>query len=286
MRARSEYERFHRATGLIRSERMTREAWATPPETSSGCSICGRAWNQVEDPTLCGTYQYNTSMACEYECTTCHTVRMAAPTTLGIEQYRGKDKVPSGGRLGMLPGCGGVITADDELYLALNKGFYDKFANGTLGQAGALGVTRSLDLFLDLLGQGRLGNLSDGVIFVQEWGRKPDVLMSNLMLTYSLSEVWACSEKGAECMDLLALIETARWLHDNDLGDKASRPAFWKPVREAAAGKHDSAALASWASKIPEPQALLDRLPVDPRSRMSLPATMAMLVPRIAGGSL
>lgn len=285
MRVETAYERFHRATSQIRAERSESD-WSSPPAHSWACSSCGRPWDQVEDPQRCGVYQYASGVAREYECTTCHTVRVSSPDYLGIEMYRGKRRVPSGARLGMLPGCGGVITANDELHLALNKGFHTKLADHALGRTGAIHQTTALPLFLELFATRRLGDIAEGVVFVSLWGRKPDVLMGSMTLTRSLSEVWCCSETGAECLDLEALIRSAKWLHDHELGDKATKPTFWKPVRLAALGQHDADALAKWAKGVPEPQHLLDLLPLDPHTRTRLPNLMGDIMPWVSGGYL
>lgn len=285
MRADNAFERFHRATSQIRDE-YAEDKWQVPPAHSQACAACGRPWKNVEDPNLCGVYQYSTSMAREYECSTCHTARIASPEVLGIEMYRGKNKVPSGGRLGMLPGCGGVITTHDELHLALNDGFYKKFVDGGMGRAGMLHVERPMALLLRMYAKGQLGNLADGIVFVDLWGRKPDVLMANLRLTRSLSEVWCCSEAGAECLDLASVIAAAKWLDGHGLGEKSTKPAFWKPVRDAALGKPDPKALQKWAAGIPDAQALVNLLPIDPHARLRLPYLMAMIHPYVAGGAL
>lgn len=288
MRAENAYQRFFQATGLIRTEPDIPE-WIAPPGHVHGCSRCARPWDQVELPGLCAAYQYQKgrAIAFEYECATCHTPRIRCETTLGAESYRGpsKDK-PAWAKLGMLPGCGAVITPGEEMHLAVLGGWHRKFIGGLYGRAGRLYDERPLAMLLRLLAEKRLGNLADGVVFIREFGRKPDVLMSHLRLTRSLSEVWCCSEIGAECVDLEALIATARWLHGNDLGTQATRPGFWKPIRDAAAGKRDSNALAKWASKVPGPQALLDTLPLDPHARLALPSYMAAIMPHVEGGDL
>lgn len=279
------YQRFYEATRLIR-EQDTETQWIAPASTSHGCSSCGRLWREVEDPDTCGVYQYSSSVAPEYECTACHTVRIKAPEALGIEMYRGKNKVPNGGRLGMLPSCGGVIDPANRLHLALNGGFYRKFQDGDLCRMGRCHEERPFTLLLRLLAEGELAPLAEGLIYVSEWGRKPDRLMGNLCTTRSLSELWCCSEAGAVCIDLEALIATAKWLHTRELGTKATRPAFWKPIREAAQGNMDQEALQKWAGNLPDPQELLDTLPIDPHTRTQLPRLMADIMPWVEGGYL
>lgn len=285
MHAENGYVRFHRATSRIRDE-LQASRWIVPPEGALGCASCSRSWGETENPDICGVYQYGSGFAHEYECTTCHTVRISAPNHLGIEMLRGKDKIPSGGRLGMLPGCGGIITSYDGIHLALNGGYYRKFAKGKLAQAGGVHEDRPFQLLIRFLAEGRLGDVSDGFIFVELWGRKPDVLMRNLRLTRTLSELWCCSDTGAVPIDLEALIATAKWLTEHDLVEKGSRPAFWKPIRDAAAGNHNSELLARWAKTVPNTQALLDSLPIDPHTRLRLPSLMASILPFVAGGKL
>jgi len=280
------YQRFHQATAIIRQDAPA-DRWGTPPPSSHGCSICGRPWDDVEDPGVAGAYQYSSSFSREYECTSCHTVRIPARESLGIEMYRGKAQAPSPGRLGMLPSCGAVITPDNQLHMAVNKGFFTKYQGGAIDRAGQLHQERPFTLLMQLIAEQSLSSVSEGAIFISEWGRKPDRLLGNLQLTRSLSELWCCSDAGAECIDLTALIETAKWLHGRELGTKATRPAFWAPIRQAAQGRAISQeAMKKWAKDIPQPQELLDTLPIDPHTRTRLPRFMADIMPWVEGGYL
>ena len=114
---RSPYTLFHAATHAIRGDN---EAVAISP-SSPACGYCQRAWDEVEDPGQAFTYQYHSSVAVEYLCSTCYTPRISAPNALGIESYRGKNRVPCPGKLGMLPGSGGIVTPEGTLHLALTS---------------------------------------------------------------------------------------------------------------------------------------------------------------------
>lgn len=285
MYAKSAHERLHACTGMIRAENRMKPT--TPPTLA--CAVCGRRWDDVEDAQEAYAYQYSTNQAKEWTCSACYVMRVAAPETLGIERFaRGKPDNPVYAKLGMLPGSGGLLTVDNELHLALPQGFIDKFQKYGLGRAGGLHRMSSLDLLLTLMAKRRLGAIEDGIVFIETFGRKADMLAANLQITRDLSELWCCSETGSYCLDLASMIESAYWLNDHGFADKATKPAFWKPIRDAAQGRRDDAALKKWTKGFGEhsPQALLDRLPIDPYARTQLPRLMKAIMPWVKEGAL
>lgn len=285
MYVKTAHARLHAATMMIRQDADM--ATVTPP--SFACSACGRPWSEVEDPNQAAIYQYSSAQAKEYVCTACYTVRIPARHALGVERYsQGNPDNPVFAKLGMLPGSGGVLTAHNQLHLALPQGFIDKFKDGEIAAQGRLHRASSFDLLLSLLAEDGLGDMADGIVFVETWGRKADVLVANLTLTRSLSELWCCSESGAYCLDLESMIDSARWLVEQGWGDKADKPAFWKPIKDAAAGRRDDVALGKWAEKLgpDHAQDLLNRLPLDPYARTQLPRLMKLILPWVKGGDL
>lgn len=285
MRNLSPYTLFHAATSAIRDDN---EAVMVSP-SSPACGYCQRAWREVEDPEQAFTYQYAPYSAVEYLCSTCYTPRISAPNALGIESYRGKNRIPSSGKLGMLPGSGGIVTPNGTLHLALPKGYVEKYGAGIYGQRGQIheigpGV-RQLDILLDLIQHGHI-EVEQGFLYIDLWGRKPDTLMQGLSLTHSLSELWCNSEKGPFARDLLAHAAAARELCRQGIADPGAQPAFWAPIQQAAQGaplESLSASMTAWVKRVPEPQALLAALPINPHDRLELPTMMRHLVPRING---
>jgi hypothetical protein len=180
------------------------------------------------------------------------------------------------------------VTHDATLHLALPKGFVEKYAGGRYGQLGQIheigpGV-RPLDILLELIQGGHI-DIERGFLYIDLWGRKPDTLMQGLCLSHSLSELWCNSEKGPFARDLLAHAATARELCRQGIADQGLKPPFWAPIRRAAQGEPlDAVAvdMATWMTTVPEPEALLAVLPVNPHDRLELPTMMRSLIPRIS----
>lgn len=275
------YALLHEATREFR-ERADLEI-VDPPNSS--CACCQRAWSQVEDAGDAMIYQYDASCSAEYVCTTCYTPRIGSPDMLGVER-RSKTGKPVYGKLGMLPGSGGVITPSGELHLALPKGFIDKFSDGILGQTGRLHQTSSMGLLSTLLSDGKMKNLTEGFVYIESWGRKADVLMRNWRGSYTLQEVWCLSEKGATPLELGAMIRTATFLVDQGLEKEATKNPFWNPIVNLAKGSRVDDQLAKWREKYDATGNIITSLPVDPHNRLNMAAYMREIIPCVVEGKL
>lgn len=97
------------------------------------------------------------------------------------------------------------------------------------------------------------------------------------------SEVWCNSEQGATPLDLQAILKTARVLDTQGLAGQADRIVFWKPITDAAKGSRGPEAFEKWLAKVPGPRDLLAALPLDPFSRLRLPAVLGEVIPRLEG---
>lgn len=288
----SAHQRFYQATEWVREDLPSGKE-ITP--TNNACACCVRPWQQTENPSEAFAYQYAAGMAIEQVCATCYTPRIPAPRALGCERFAaGNPDNPVFGKLGMLPGSSGIITPDNQLHLALPPGFISKYGEGRYGKAGLIHETANAFVLLgELFEQGVLtrDSLADGIVFIEMWGRKADTLMGNLQMTRSLSEVWCCSDKGAFMLDLQALIDTGYALLEAGLLADATRPAFWKPIKNAATkGVHDDEALGKWAAKVEksggDAQAIVNKLPIDPASRLRVNEVLRLLAPYIEKGVL
>lgn len=275
------YTLLHQATKGFRD---SAELDTVTPSTTA-CSCCQRPWGVVEDPDQALAYRYSSGYAVEWLCTTCHTLRIGSTSMLGIERLaHGK---PVGAKLGMLNSSRGVITPSGDLHLAVSQGWFDKFQDGELNRLGRLhNNVSALALLLKLYIAGELEDAHQGFVFIESWGRKADVLMSNWRASTSLSEVWCVSEKGVVPLQLAALINTARVAHKQGLGAKAMTSEFWRPVTQLAEGQGNAGALKKWGNKLPDQMALMASLPIDPHSRHGLEAKMRELIPLIEGGLL
>lgn len=262
----------------------------TPP--TPGCASCQRRWEDVEQPNQGVIYQYAATLAKEYVCTTCYTPRIGSNAMLGIERTAGRSGKPVYAKLGMMPGCGGVITPNAELHLSQPPKNLEKYGAGWLGQNQRLHGGGSLALLLNLYAAGKLEEAHNGFVFIESWGNKADVLMANWRGSASLQEVWCLTEKGASPLDLAALIKTARVLHEQGMIAPAKQKGpgywrtFWRPILSDAIGRRDAAQLQAWANNLPDPVPVLEALPTDPHSRLRLPDVMRALTPLLLEGTL
>lgn len=284
------YQRLFAATHELRvGAEMTRYT----PDTLS-CACCNRRWSEVEAPFEAVEYRYGKSGEPESVCLTCYTPRIPSERLLGLERYNitGNTTTSIFGKLGMLVGSGGIITPHNELYLTLPPKLYDKYITGEWGQQGRLSTDKPLARLLDLLIDGRLFTPSQsassgkrpveqGFVYIENWGRKADVLMGRLLATTSLHELWCNSEQGVTSLDLHAILTTARELEVQGLATQADRAAFWKPITAAARGQRDDADFDAWLKKVPDPRALLTVLPADPFDRLRLPVVLREVMPRL-----
>lgn len=260
------YERFHAATHMIRAAADL--AFLTP--TGPCCHCCERPWADVEEPDRAVAYRYDPSMAWESLCTTCYTARIGSFKVLGTERMAGHSSTRVPGKLCMLRGGGAVVTAHAELHLALPRGFIDKFHDGLLGQQGQLHGCSPMQLLLRLRANGRLGDCAQGIVFIERFGLKADVLMNNLKITTDWRELWCNSDSGARATDLRSLIRIAKALRTHGLAEQGVKAPFWKHITAAAEGAHDPGAFRQWVDETPGAADLIRALPVNPDDRINL----------------
>jgi hypothetical protein len=283
------YKLFYAATGWIRDDLPTNKAFMP---TSVACACCGRRWRETEEPAQAFAYQYGAGMAIEQTCATCYTPRVASARGLGVERFAaGNPNNPVYGKLGMLPGSGGIVTPDAELHLALPPGFIDKYGAGRFGKAGCIHASANAFVLLaTLFADSKMtkASLGDGFVFIETWGRKPDVLMGTLKATRSLSELWCCSDKGAFMLDLQSIINTGKHLFGVGLLEKATKPAFWRAIMDDTKGKGSDAALMKWVTQFESTattgQEVVNLLPIEPHSRLRTGELLRVLAPSIEQG--
>lgn len=273
------YQRLFAATTPFREQAYAEHFTPSTPS----CSCCSRRWSDVEAPFQAASYSYGKSGQPEQVCLTCYTLRIPSEEMLGLERYNktGNTVTPIYGKLGMLVGSGGIITPQNTLYLTLPPKLYEKYQDGELGQAGQLSTDKPLARLLALLASGALNPLEQGFVYIENWGRKADVLLRCLRPTLSLHEVWCNSEQGVTPLNLAAMLKTARVLVEQDLEKYATQKAFWWPITAAASGQRNPQAFEAWVKKVPDPRALLSVLPEDPFDRLKLPAVLREIMPRL-----
>lgn len=273
------YQLLYQATSALR--RGSFAATLTP--TTLNCACCDRRWAEVEAPFRAVEYRYGKCGEAEYVCLTCYTPRIPSQDILGLERMNvtGKTLTPIYGKLGMLVGSGGIITPEAELYLTLPPKLFEKYRDGEWGQQGRLSIEKPFEHLISLLIEGALDPIEDGFVYIENWGRKVDGLMRQLMPTTSLHELWCNSENGASVLDLHAIITTAQVMSDQGLASQAGRFAFWRPILDAAKGQRDDKAFAQWLDNVPDPAALLQAIPTDPYDRLKLPAVLKWVMPHL-----
>ncbi|RUR29717.1 hypothetical protein ELY33_12290 [Vreelandella andesensis] len=282
----SSFNPRHRAYQLLyhATHPLRRSAFISTltPNTPS-CACCDRRWADVEAPFQAIEYRYGKNGETEYVCLSCYTPRIASQEMLGLERLNvtGNTRTPIYGKLGMLVGSGGIITPKAELYLTLPPKLFEKYRQGEWGQQSRLSTEKPLTRLLALLAQGELDPISEGFVYIENWGRKVDGLMRHLTPTTSLHELWCNSESGVSALDLHAMIMTAKQLSEQGLTVQADRITFWKPILDAAQGQRDDKAFAEWLEKVPKPESLLQTLPADPFDRLKLPAVLGAIMPHL-----
>lgn len=274
------YHRLFNATTELRQSAF----FATLTPDTPGCACCGRRWADVEAPFQAAEYTYGKVGVAEYVCLTCYTPRIPSETMLGMERWHvtGKTRTPMYAKLGMLVGSGGIITPGNELYLTLPPKLLDKYRNGAWGQQGRLSRQKPMARLLGMLAAGELDPISQGFVYIDNWGRKVDGLMRHLTPTTSLHELWCNTENGVRMLDLHAMIRTAEQMQAQGLAAKADRITFWRPITDAAVGKRSDTAFTQWLKNVPDPEALLQTLPADPYERLELPAVLGRIMPHLA----
>lgn len=273
------YQRLFAATTPFRARAYAEHFTPSTPS----CSCCSRRWSDVEAPFQAASYSYGKSGQPEQVCLTCYTLRIPSEEMLGLERYNktGNTVTSIYGKLGMLVGSGGIITPTNTLYVTLPPKLFEKYRDGKLGQAGQLSTEKPLARLLALLASGELNPLEKGFVYIENWGRKADVLLRNLRPTLSLQEVWCNSEQGTTPLNVAAMLKTASVLVEQGLEKNAAQKTFWWPITAAAGGQRNPQAFEEWVKKVPDPHALLSVLPDDPFDRQKLPTVLREIMPHL-----
>ena len=274
---RDPYTLFHAATQAIRDQSDT-----PAPEPATGtCSCCSRDLDSVEDPGVAYTFKDTQSpedAISEPRCTTCHTLKLDAREVLGDERYaRGNPNSPVPIRLGVLKGSGAVIGSDATIRFAMPPKNMEKYANGRFAQNGQLYNKRGPALLKQCVGEGLI-DPAEGFLYISDFGRQPVGLMQTIRITTDLAEVWANSDSGPSLFDLAAHLEVLDWAHEHDYEKEVCKATFWRPIQNAARGRHDAQAVQKWVDKVPEARDLLARLPPDPAQRLTIHTTLSGLL--------
>lgn len=275
------YNAYSKLWGALR-ELRAHSCLEFEPPSGECCGFCGRSWHDVEDPGRAYPYRYGNTKSAPvlHLCTTCATVaRQPLTAELGYERRAGTSGSMVPAKLGMLSRCAGVVSADDVLYVGGAQGWWPKFAQGAWAKDGRFRVASPVQLLLDLHRSGQLGPIKDGIVFIEEFGRKTDVLMADLILTTDLREVWFNTDAGAtRPVDLAALIHLAGVMKKAGHSKKSGSWAFWAPIINASRGRVDTSALARWLKASDPKSEIAEALPTDPHTRQRLPRILPSIM--------
>lgn len=272
MKPATAYARYHSATQGFRNG----VTWQTPP--TAQCACCTRPWAATEDGARAAPYRYQAGMAVQWLCTTCYTPRLNSEHMLGVERMAGRSGKTVAAKLGMLPGSGGVITTNNVLYLAFPPGNMRKYAKGWLGRHGRLFQGSPLALLLHLHDNRYLGDVRDGIVFFPAIGRKAQGMMADLRPSTDWRCIWCNTSDGHWPLNVQALFDLYRVLRHHDLLARAGKPAFWRPIQQAAAGRVNHKQVASWRDRTPGADDVIAALPDDPHDRLMLHRHVTILL--------
>lgn len=266
------YQRLFEATHELRATAKFRVSDPTTP----GCAWCARPWEAVEEPGRAVRYQYESGMAINWVCTTCITPRLGSFEYFGTERMVGNTGKPAAGKLNMMSKTGAVVTTDNTLYVAsMNAEKLARYQDGWLARQGRLLHTTPLELLLSLHADGRLGDISEGIVFIGAFIRQADRTMAALTASRDLSEIWTNTPgTPATTLDLAAAFAVRDWVHRYGHEKIATTQTLWKHILDATSKPVEAEATRPWVEKIKGAKELVKLLPGDPRERRALPGLL------------
>ncbi|WP_415912238.1 hypothetical protein [Neptuniibacter sp. QD37_11] len=150
------------------------------------CPNCQRPAAEWLEPNK--TVRFKQYGVTSTHCTACHTLYVGDINKTGIESYRGAKKIPSPVKLGMLTGCGALVT-DTSFKLFLNNGYYNKVVEA------AEPPFEFENLSAKALRNHIVNNLpTDRYLFIDDFGRKKRSLVQNLKMSQGENVLQVCGE--------------------------------------------------------------------------------------------
>lgn len=257
------YQILYQATNAVRED----ESFPASVPASGTCTSCLRSFDHVEDPGK--GYAFTASYPGSPEhiiCTTCASFRAPAPSALGVSRY--VRSTPVYATLSVNNGCVLLASPDKSgkavLHVGTKVGNKERYEKGGIAEAGRLHYEDAWPLLVRLL---REGAIAPPFVFIAETGKKA-MDLAGVKVTEDLREVWV-NATGAQPypVDLLAIQALAHACDEQGLTEAATKPAFWKPIRDHAKGMSVMKQLEKWSAKVPDPAGLLTHLPDDPHAR-------------------
>lgn len=232
---------------------------------SISCYCCGRPSNQwavpLYQPRIDGYIRVEVSI-----CAPCNALFHGSYRYMGIEKGT-PEKPTAAGKLGMLVGCGLLVTQKQRILLT-NPG-WDKrlrIAVQPIFELHQVSGKGALDYALNIIMD--LSQDEFPLLYVSDLGRKKAELVTNLKLTHSKEQIYICSAEAKYRLNT-ALVHSIRTMQAQD---KSS----WKKLEGfILKGCHGQIApnnpgLHEFLSGNPEALAIARSLPADPHEKLQL----------------
>lgn len=199
-------------------------------------------------------------------CAPCNALFHGSYRFMGIEKGS-PEKPGAAGKLGMLVGCGLLVTQKQRLLLT-NPGWDKRLRVATqpifeLRQVSGRGA---LDYALNFIME--LDQDEFPLLYISDLGRKKAELVANLKLTHSKAQIYVCSSDAAYRLNM-AIVQAIRTLQENDKSCWKKLEGFISKGCHGLIAPNDPG-LHEFLSGNPDALAIARSLPADPHEKLQL----------------
>ncbi|MGI9293353.1 MAG: hypothetical protein ACR2PS_05165 [Pseudomonadales bacterium] len=243
--------------------RLQHEFDLTPSIEGTYCSNCHRPVTEWAEPLWqVQASWYGLPVA---RCLACHVLYHPSFDRLGREGSRGPK--PTALKLGMLRGCGALVTPMHSVLYAPKK-YFPKLKAAPDPLFPEIVDLGGMAMVHDVLG--RLTHCGRPVLFIQNFGVKSDELTANLMVSYDAESLHVCSE--AWVYELPVLVYQQFEAHV--LGMPANERTAWLELFKSSCQQPLTLGEIQALNTLTNTQAgfvpILQKIPVDPHVRMEI----------------
>lgn len=239
------------------TRRLVSEFALQESDSNDACNCCGRAssdWLEPDKKTV-GSY----SGQIEIHCLSCQCLYHGSFDKIGHEGFRGSSPVAM--KLGMLKGCGLLLTTEKSILYAPGK-YFQKFKEAK---------DSIFDEIIDLGGKRVILDVLDRkpappYLFISNFGVKKKELVQNLKVTDTLRNLLVCSD--AECIEIpFAFLEFQKSLSQAAAKDSKAWLELFKRSCSNYLTVDEVAKLNDITVKYPGISLAVRKLPEDPHLR-------------------
>ena len=238
---------------------------ANDSDESISCYCCGRPSNDWAVPLyqlrLDSYIQLNVPI-----CAPCNALFHGSYQYMGIEKGT-PEKPTAAGKLGMLVGCGLLVTQQQKILLT-NPGWDKrlKTASKPIFEQHQVSGKGALDYALNFIME--LGNEAFPLLYIADLGRKKAELVANLRLTISRASINICSADSAWRLNT-GLMQSIRTMQQHDkAGWKKLEGYIFKSCHGQIAPNDDG--LHAFLNTHAEALTIARSLPADPHNKLQL----------------